>query len=804
MLAGSSHGALNYSTFVIAIAPDSLLTEVAATLDVPCVTSVTTRTDVFVSTVYSPGFSSTSTGTSAGSLTTASFTPTLNDGLKSAADATLTVSANTLTTSSPGDTYTYLETAFCVETIVQCGSLQTTLTSVPTSASQIGHPSTTGTIDPTSTESGFLGTTMTTSWPDGAPQTSDSSVDGSSPGPVSSESGSSGGSPPPPPPLPPNPSPSGTITPTPTLTTASTASATGSKDGECTTSAVASCLEEVHVLTEYFTLGNVSTSTVETSTETRCVSISTCEGKGTTTTTTTSSSTSERPTATCTAQLIVPQYEAKIDDASYFVPLCKSGSQTLWRSDGTSLKIDCRGIKLSTGESFQIPADLSNATDSKCHDVTNNGTSVCYSKRFPTWNATQDTVAILASREENEYSNVTAISEALEYIGNHDGLAEVGCESSDAYYDVAAYYFGRVQTPLEEITSSDQNITEFYHEILSSSQNVTSHGSTWIPQADEMLQNLMCHIDTSDGKSSRLVRALSKQSNLHTGINTLVSIANVDESQKSIRNLIKDLFDNYVSYIGRESSIIQGWTQAYRLCLTTWDEGSLSNPQSQKPIQDDIDDWYATYSMITSPGTTMDELRGLEHALGVEGSETAPADGNPDLWKAYTAELNLVQAKLPDSTEFVNMTSRFVWNGEPMDRHDPFEGAGVPDTEPDSSEKSRLFDNTATPDTAHSSESKQDSDRDGSGRNVSHGHRFDQPGWRAPTEYPPPAANAKSVTRLTGNNHLKLISQQKGQSPSNTNSYIYAPPAGKGSWIFVIDDGFDLKHEVIHNWLPYD
>lgn len=128
LLAGPSHGALNYSTHVITIASDSLLTEVAATLDIPCVTSVTTRTDVFVSTVYSSGFSSTGTGVSAGSLTTASFTLTLNDGLSSAADATLTVAANTLRTSSPGETYTYLETAFCVETIVQCGSLQTTLT----------------------------------------------------------------------------------------------------------------------------------------------------------------------------------------------------------------------------------------------------------------------------------------------------------------------------------------------------------------------------------------------------------------------------------------------------------------------------------------------------------------------------------------------------------------------------------------------------------------------------------------------------------------------------------------------------
>lgn len=526
-------------------------------------------------------------------------------------------------------------------------------------------------------------------------------------------------------------------------------------------------MEKVHILTEYFTLTNgVSTSTVETVTETQCVSLLTCDGEGTTSTTTTSSSTSESPTATCTAQLIVPQYEAKIDDVSYFVPLCKSGSQTLWRNDGTSLKIDCNGIIFSTGETFQLPSDLSNATDSKCHDVTANGSSVCYSKRFPSWNATQDTVNILSNGDENPYSNITAIAEALAGFGIHGGLSGAGCESTEAYTNVAAYYFGRVQTPVEGVTSGDQNVTDFYHYLSSYSQNVTSLGSDWITHADEILQNLMCHIDTgtSDGNSSRIVRALNKQSTLHTGINTFESITNVDESQTSLRNLIKDLFDNYISYIGRESSIIQGWTQAYRLCYTKWDEGSLSFPQIQKPIRDDIDGWYAAYTMIISPGTAMDELRGLEHALGVEGSETAPADGNPALWKAYTANLNLVQATLPDSTAFVNMTYRFVWDGEPVDGDDPYAVAGVEDSDPDSSETSRLFNTTANLDPAHS---------------------FNQQDMFNPDSYPAPTAGLQSVMGLTGNNHLKVISQQKGQALTSPGYYTYFPPAGEGSWVFV-------------------
>lgn len=514
----------------------------------------------------------------------------------------------------------------------------------------------------------------------------------------------------------------------------------------------------------------------------------TCEGEGTTRTTTTSSSTSEKPTATCTAQLIVPQYEVKVDDASYFVPLCKSGSQNLWRRDGTSLSLSCQSITFSTGESFRVPADLSNATDSKCHDVTSNGMSVCYYKRFPSWNATQEKVVIPAGGDVNPYSNVTAIAEALETVGGYNGLAGVGCESSDAYKDVAEYYFGRVQSPLGSIMSSDQNVADFYHALSSSGQNVTSHGSTWIPPADEMLQNLACHIDTSDGKSSGLARTLHKQSTLHIGINTLVSIANVDASQTTLQHLIKDLFNDLTLYIGRESAIIQGWTQAYRLCLTKWDEGSLSNPQSQKPILDDIDGWYAKYAMIISPGTTMDELRGLEHALGVEGSETAPLDGNPALWKAYTANLNLVQAKLPSFTSFVNTIERSVWDGEHVAPDESYALIKVLGTGADSDDLDM--------------ENTDESDGEGPEKDGTDEYGFNEGDW-SPRKFPPPATGAKFVARLKPKNPLRVISQQKGQATDDSDNYVFAPRAGKDSWVFVIDTGFDLNHAVIPSSLMF-
>lgn len=498
-----------------------------------------------------------------------------------------------------------------------------------------------------------------------------------------------------------------------------------------------------------------------------------------------SSTTSETPTATCTAQPIVPQYEVELDNASYFVPLCKSGSQTLWRSDGTTFKISCDDIAFSTGEVFQVPSSLSSATDSTCHDVTTNGISVCFSKRFPSWNATGDTV-IIPNGDENPYHNITAIAKALKNVALNSSLSRLGCATSEAYFQIASYYFNSVQNPLESITASDQNVMDFSTN-MSYSQNITYVGNYWIKLADEMLQNLACHMEDSHGNSNRIVRALTKQPTLHIGMNTLLSITKVDESQKALRNLIKDLFDNYVFYIGRESSIIEGWMQAYRLCETGWEEHDLQLPnmQSQKLITDDIDGWFARYSILANRNTTLDELRGLEHALGVEGLETAPVDGNPDLWKAYTAELSLMQASLPRNTAFVYATQRLVWDMTASDA-DTYPFPDVIDAK-DTTGTNILSTEAAGLRTGPIKFSRrQSSDSNGSGDL-----------WD-PNPFPAPEANAETVPGLEKESHLKVISQQKGQNLSDADSYTFAPPAGEGSWVFVLDSGFDMNHEVTH------
>ncbi|KAL1880651.1 hypothetical protein Daus18300_001262 [Diaporthe australafricana] len=474
-----------------------------------------------------------------------------------------------------------------------------------------------------------------------------------------------------------------------------------------------------------------------------------------------------------------------LENATYFVPLCKSGSQTLWRSDGTTFKISCDRITFSTGEVFQVPSSLSSATDSTCHDVTTNGISVCFSKRFPSWNATGDTV-ITPNGDENPYSNITSIANALKTVAFDKSLSRIGCATSEAYFQIASYYFNSVQNPLESITASDQNVMDFSTN-MSYSQNITNAGNYWIKPADEMLQNLACHMDQdSDGSSNRIVRALIKQPTLHIGMNTLLSITKVDESQNSLRNLIKDLFDNHVFYIGRESSIIEGWMQAYRLCETKWDEDSLQLPnfQSQKLITDDIDGWFARYFILATQNTTLDELRGLEYALGVEGLETASVDGSPDLWKAYTAELSLMQAALAKNTTFVITAHRLVWDGTASDA-DEFPPPRVIDAK-DTTGKNVLSAEAAGLETAPNKFSRrQSSDSNGSGNS-----------WD-PNPFPAPEANAETVSGLDKESHLKVISQQKGQNLSDADSYTFAPPAGEGSWVFVLDSGFDMNHEFL-------
>lgn len=439
---------------------------------------------------------------------------------------------------------------------------------------------------------------------------------------------------------------------------------------ECTTSsAVASCLEEVFILTEYFTLDNgVSTSTIESVTENNCVTYLECDAEPTTTTTTTSSATSKGPASTCTAQVLVPEYKVHLDNVTYYIPLCSDPVQTLWRSDGSSFALSCDNITLSTGTVILMPADL--PSDQGCQAVTANGVSVCFTKRFAFWNSSGDGGVIIPAGGENRFANLSAIAGALAVISDSgasdasQGLSHLGCTAQSAFSQVAAYYFDLAMQELATVISDAGKISKFFDTMSMFSQTVTGSSSSWIDEADEALQNLACHINTSD--SSQIARALTRQSALHSGLNTLGSIESVasEGDDRALLTVITDLFEDYLLYIGMNSTIIEGWTQTWRLCNTEFDYPHLVDPASVKPNQDDVDNWSPRYSFYTNPGTTIDQLRAVEHSLGEQGTELTTNDYSPDLVMGYLVDLNILQATLPLVMPSINCSEKLVWYGD--------------------------------------------------------------------------------------------------------------------------------------------
>lgn len=172
------------------------------------------------------------------------------------------------------------------------------------------------------------------------------------------------------------------------------------------------------------------------------------------------------PTANATARVIVPHYQFKIGDASYFVPLCSDPPQTLWFTTGDkdhrelhNFTLTCEGIRCDSGNFYPLPEEI---LFGDCQDMKMCGVSFCFSRRFE-WgvNKTDDTVTCddvkmsrLQSRGpclDNEVcSNITKIADKLAGLSNavgsagsaaQQGLSAVGCAAQQAFQQTAAYYF---------------------------------------------------------------------------------------------------------------------------------------------------------------------------------------------------------------------------------------------------------------------------------------------------------------------------------------------------------------------------
>lgn len=89
---------------------------------------------------------------------------------------------------------------------------------------------------------------------------------------------------------------------------------------------------------------------------------------------------------------------------------------------------------------------------------------------------------------------------------------------------------------------------------------------------------------------------MTKHTALHAGLNTLVSLqALADENLLEralvvLTSVLTGMFERHTQYIGSTGSIVQAWTQAWRLCQTEWDLPALDNPAKQEPNEDDEGD----------------------------------------------------------------------------------------------------------------------------------------------------------------------------------------------------------------------
>lgn len=339
------------------------------------------------------------------------------------------------------------------------------------------------------------------------------------------------------------------------------------------------------------------------------------------------------------------------------------------------------------------------------------------------------------------------------------------------------------QKQLSVIQKDIEMIKTIFTTIFGLNTHVTQPVHVWIDENDEAFQELVCYID-DDG--SRIWRAIEKHSSLHAGLNALNSINDIVNQNLIVliveivlKDLIQSLYNEYAAYITSTGHVIQGWTQAWRLCMTKWDGASLENPE-EKPDEDDRDDWLPRYQIFTKPDCSIASLRGLErvlHSKGWEASYVGP------LMKGYVVDLNIMQALLPNTMPFVNETYRFVWDG-PGNKSK----ATGPESQAGSEFKPFGFERFTSNWASWNASAGSDPGLYGDKMHQA----FNPSSWPAPT-------GSERISKPRGS-HFKSLSQQKGQDLGSFNHYTYAEPRGEGSWIIILDSGFDVTHPVCILW----
>lgn len=134
-----------------------------------------------------------------------------------------------------------------------------------------------------------------------------------------------------------------------------------------------------------------------------------------------------------------------------------------------------------------------------------------------------------------------------------------------------------------------------------------------------------------------------------------------------------------------------------------------------------------------------------------------------------------MQSLLPKAMTFINSTYRFVWNGSSTASIYP----DVPDDSTSTTNKRSQFRGSREKALGHNQSEEI------------HKRAFDPASFQEPT--------GSNKLAVSAGHYLKTISQQKGQNPDSYTDYTYADPQGEGTWIVIIDSGFDLNHKRLQS-----
>ena len=505
------------------------------------------------------------------------------------------------------------------------------------------------------------------------------------------------------------------------------------------------------------------------------------------------------PSSTGIPRTFVPEYLCALEGIEYYVPLCHEGGQKLFRADGTPFTLFCDRIELEDGTKFVFPANP--GLDPICQVFPALSGNLCCRRRFEKEKSELQAFCLPGALiSQRQLPNVNKTKEALDKVADAlaalggsaggsaaSGLATLSCTAAEEFHQIGLHFLDLAFKPLvsnaaELILQWGQAVVSgFFESIGKGAGNLQVQMDEWLDTTDEAIMAVACIFDENGVHYGAVYRAVTQHSHLHQSMNILLSLKAVGN-----RNLVQKLFDllgnvilgvrkAQLEYIGRSGSAILGWAQTQRLCYTRWDRTSLQN-NDQPPDDDDEDDWSPRYWIRTRAGTDTATLKSIAAVTdGGAGRELATKQWDADIPPSYVTDIHPLQAILARACPGVVVVDK-------QNDHDAVvQSLNSPYW--NSASFGEVFDDEPEP---VPTQARQD-DTDLGPRQLPTTGSISSPTSTNTAAGFIPSSNEQQKDAQ----HLALLSAEKGQDPAD-DSYYYHMSAGKGSWIFLVDTGFNI------------